>query len=162
VLPINPGDTVADIGAGGGYFSYRFSRAVGENGRVYAVDIGGKLLEFIQRESEKQGLKNITTIMANENDSKLPSASCNLIFIRDAYHHISDRAEYFRNLSRALRVDGKIAVVDYNGAGFAQKVFRHFTSAETILDEMREAGYILKERFDFLPKQSFFIFESGK
>jgi ubiquinone/menaquinone biosynthesis C-methylase UbiE len=93
-LGLKPGETVADIGAGSGYFTVRLARAVGPSGRVYAVDIDQRMLEYIQQRAKKDHLENIQTILADAHDPKLAPASVDLIFICDTLHHISEREKY--------------------------------------------------------------------
>ena len=159
-LALQQGQKIADIGAGGGYFSLRFADAVGKEGKVYAVDIDPEFLEFIRNCANEKGLYNVDAILATEGKLPLPERSLDVVFMRKVYHHLKSRVEYFRNLRRLLEPDGKIAIVEYKRGGFFsfRRIFRHYVPRETIVEEMEEAGYRLDKDFDFLPKQSFTIF----
>lgn len=158
------GQNIADIGAGGGYFSLRFANAVERKGEVYAVDTNPEFLEFIRNSAEEKGLNNVKTILTTEDKLILPEKSLDLIFMRNVYHHLPNRVEYFRNLTGILKPDGKIVIIEYKRGGLFSfhRIFRHYVPRETIVKEMDEAGCQLKENFDFLPEQSFTIFSLKK
>lgn len=157
-LKIKPGDRVADLGAGGGYFTLRFAREVGEEGRVYAVDIEREYLTYITKSAERAKLNNIVTVLATERESGLEERSVDLIFIRNVFHHITEPVAYFRRLKRALRPGGRIAIVENIETGILMKIHGHTTTPEIIISTMEDAGYRVSERFDFLPDHSFTIF----
>jgi len=160
-LALQQGQMVADIGAGGGYFSLRFAEAVGKNGRVFGVDTNPNFLEFIKNSAKEKGLNNIEVILAMEDNPTLPEQSMDLIFMRNVCHHLSNRVEYFKKLKDALKPEGRIAIIEYRASGgrfsFHRK-FGHYVPKETIIAEMKDAGYRLEKDLDFLPEQSFIIF----
>lgn len=158
-LSLKAGDTVADIGSGGGYFALRFSEAVGAQGRVYVVDVNPAFLDII-RQSLNDGVKNVEAVLAVEGAVPLPEKSLDAVFMRNVYHHLQDRAEYFRRLGRLLKRDGKIAIIENNPGGIFSfsRIFGHHTEKGIIAEEMRKAGYKVDGSFDFLPRQSFTIF----
>jgi len=158
-LALQPRQNVADIGAGGGYFSLRFAEALGREGHVFAVDTNPDFLEFIKESAKERGLDNVETVLATEDGMTLPE-SVDLIFMRNVCHHISNRVEYFTKLKEKLKPEGRIAIIEYKrGGGFSfHRMFGHFVPKEIIVAEMNKAGYRLKEDFDFLPEQSFIIF----
>lgn len=162
-LELQRGQIVADIGAGGGYFTLRFAEAVGREGQVYAIDTDPVFLEFITNNAEEKGLNNVKTILT-EDKLNLPEKSFDLIFTRNVYHHLQNRVEYFRNLTKLLKSEGRIAIIEYKGGGrFSFRgMFGHYVPKEIILKEMDEAGYRLQKNFDFLPEQSFTIFSPKK
>ncbi len=151
-LAILPGDAVADLGAGGGYFTFFLADATGPKGRVYAVDIDSAKLRDIDAESERKGYGNVRTILAEVSDPKLPADGVDLIFSSNTFHHLVNRVDYFDRVKRYLKPGGRIAIIDYKGDG------DHATPVETIRTEMTRAGYRLDERFEFLEKQNFQIF----
>jgi len=162
-LRITEGQTIADIGSGGGYFALEFARRVGASGRVFAVDSKRKYLDFIRRQSERAGLDNIEFILAESGGVGLPASSVDLIFARNVFHHLPEPAEYFGNLGAALKPGGRVAIIDHmpnRGLSFVS-LFRHFTPVEKIRGAMEAAGYVLSESFDFLPKQSFMVFSQS-
>lgn len=158
-LSIRPGQNIADLGAGGGYFSYRFARATGEKGRVYAIDIDPEFLEFIRQGSVALNLDNIEVLEATSSDPGLQPECCDLIFLRDVYHHLEDRVQYFRNLRKYLKEGGRIAIIDYRTEGLVGLIMMsHSTSPEQIQQEMVQAGYRVLDEHEFLDHQSFLIF----
>ncbi len=170
-LALRPGQKIADIGAGGGYFSLRFAETIGREGKVYVVDTQPEFLDFIRNKVKEKKLDNVELILLDTEDEKdnlnlppkiLPERSLDLIFLRNAYHHLQDRVNYFKNLRPVLKPGGKIAIIEYSGAGsfFSfRKLFGHYVPQEKIIKEMKEAGFSVKESFDFLlPEQSFTIF----
>lgn len=159
-LSLRPGQNVADIGAGGGYFSLRFAEVVGRKGQVYATDTNSEFLEFVRESANKGWLSNIRTILITESGLELPEKSLDLVFIRNVYHHLQNRVEYFRKLRALLKPGGRVAIIEYKRGGLFsfRRIFGHHVPREIIAEEMKEAGYRLKENFDFLPEQSFTIF----
>lgn len=96
-LALRQGQNVADIGAGGGYFSLRLANAVGDEGRVYAVDTNPGFLEFIRNSAKEKGLNNVETIPATKDNLPLPERSLDLVSMRNVCHHLPSRVEYFEN-----------------------------------------------------------------
>ncbi len=160
-LAVQKGQKVADIGAGGGYFAVRFADAVGGQGRVYAVDIDSGKLEFIKKSAAEKGAGNIETVLVGKEAVPLPE-KVDLIFLRNVYHHIPNRVEYFSKLQELLKPGGRIAIVEHKGGGGFHSLFEHRVSGETIVEEMTRAGYSVTETLDMLPKQSFTIFSLEK
>jgi predicted methyltransferase len=139
-LALQQGQKIADIGAGGGYFSLKFAEAVGRQGAVYAVDTD-------------------QVTLTGKEDMTLPE-KVDMIFLRNVYHHIPNRVSYFAKLRLSLKPDGRIAIVDHEGRGHfgLHRIFEHRVTQATIVEEMTKAGYSISESIDFLPEQSFTIF----
>ena len=158
-LLIRPGETVADIGAGSGYFSFEFSRRVGEKGKVLAVDIDRQMLDHIAGRAKKAGSANIVTLLAKSDDPLLARDSVDLVFICNTYWYLPDRARYLRHLRAAIRPGGRLAIISYRaeetpvGPPLGKRVSR-----ETVLDEVRRAGFREEAEYFFLPYQYFLVF----
>lgn len=161
-LEIQPGARVADLGSGGGYFTFRLARAVGPNGRVYATDVDEGLNDYVRGRARDQGQANIEVVLAGFDDPALPLGSVDLIFLSNTYHHIENRNRYFANAKKYLRAGGRVAIIEFNGRGWFQTLFGHHTASPVIKKEMAAAGYRLTHEFDFLPKQSFLVFSSNE
>jgi arsenite methyltransferase len=158
-LELQQGQTVADIGSGGGYFALRFAEAVGSEGRVFAVDMERSFLDFVQNSAKEKGLSNVKTVLAAKDAAPLLENSCDLIFLRNVCHHLPDRPEYFRKLKAALKPEGRIAIIEYRGGGFSfHALLGHYVPKETIIKEMEQAGFQLETDLGFLPEQSFTVF----
>ncbi len=157
-LAIKPGDRIADLGSGGGYFTFRLSQAVGPTGRVYAVDVDKDMLEDLTERANKDGYRNIEKVLAKYDDPSLPESGVDLIFTSNVYHHIEARAKYFADAAKYLRPGGRIAIVDFNGKHWSATFVGHYSPVELIKKEMDEAGYRLEREFDFLDRQSFLVF----
>lgn len=158
-LGIRPGDRVADLGAGSGYFTIRLADAVGSGGRVYAVDVDEAMNDYLRERLTRARIDNVEVILGRYEDPLLPDGGVDLVLVVDTYHHLDDRPGYFRNLQRDLTPDGRVAVIDFdsNKAGF-MRIVGHTTTRDELLREMAEAGYRVSEEFDFIDRQSFVIF----
>ena len=117
-LTLRPGQHIADIGSGGGYFTLRFAEAAGKEGLVFAVDTNPEFLEFIRSRAKENGLDNIRTILITKDKIALPENSLDFIFMRNVFHHLPNRVEYLKKLRRALKPDAKVAVVEHKRRGF--------------------------------------------
>ena len=157
-LRIQPGAEIADLGAGGGYFTFRLAKAAGPSGKVNAVDIDPSTNESIAAQAKKDDIKNIITILAKPIDPQLPNSGVDLIFTSNTYHHIDDRVVYFTNLKKYLKPAGRAAIIDYDRRAWLAGLLRHYTPSEFIKREMEQAGYQLQQELTFLDRQSFLIF----
>ena len=160
-LQIRPGATIADLGAGSGYFTFLLAQAAGPAGKVYAVDIDNDMTELVARKAKEQGLQNVEVILAKPNDSLLPEGRIDLIFTSNTYHHIENRVAYFAALRKTLRPSGRVAVIDFDRRSWFSGLLKHYTPSDFIKREMEQAGYRLASEFDFLDRQSFLIFAVG-
>lgn len=157
-LGLKPGDHVADLGAGSGYFTFRLADAVGVSGRVYAVDIDSAMLDYLTGQATKRGYRNVEALLAAPGDPRLPEAGIDLIFTSDTYHHLDGRIAYFRNAARYLRPGGRVAIVDFNDRWWFTSLIGHWSPSDQIRSEMEAAGYRLEREHDFIERQSFLIF----
>ena len=155
-LELKPDMTVADLGSGTGYFTFRLAEAVGEGGTVYAVDISEEMNASIDKQAITKQADNVQTLLAVEHDPLIPE-KVDLIFSVNAYHHLKDRAAYFKNAARYLKPGGQVAIID-----FREGAFKHFTKRRILLEEFKAAGYALDKAHGFLPRQNFFIFSLEK
>jgi len=158
-LDIHNGYIIGDIGTGGGYFTFKFSRKIGKKGKVYSIDTNQKSLDFIDNNSKKNRVNNVKTVLANENGFSLPE-KVDIFFLRNVFHHLPDHVEYFKNIKQFLKKDGKIVIMDYKKKGFSfVGMFGHYTPEEVIIGTMKKAGFDVFQKFDFLSNQSFIIFK---
>jgi ubiquinone/menaquinone biosynthesis C-methylase UbiE len=158
-LGLRPGDRVADIGAGSGYFTLPLARAVGPPGRVHAVDVDEEMNQYLRERVREAGLENVEVTLGRYEDPLLPDGEIDLIFTSNTYHHIEERPAYFRGVLDDLAPGGRVAILDYDGRkGWLVRLVGHYTPKQEILREMEEAGYRLADDVDFLDRQSFLIF----
>jgi cyclopropane fatty-acyl-phospholipid synthase-like methyltransferase len=155
-LHLKPGQTVADIGAGTGYFSVRLARSEAPP-KVYAVDIEPGMITYLRDRAAKEGLKNIVAVQASDDAANLPEP-VDAILIVDTYHHIGNREVYFRKLAKSLKPGGQLAIIDFkpDSPEGPPKEFRF--PPEKFKTELAKAGYTLAQQLDFLPRQQFLIF----
>jgi arsenite methyltransferase len=156
-LDIQPGARVADLGAGGGYFTWYLAAAVGPQGKVYAAEIDDTALAIIEKEMKSRGVTNVVPIRAEPGDAKL-AEPVDLVFSCDTYHHMEDRVAYFQSLARYLKPDGKVAILDFHAEGFFSGLLGHGTTKEEVRREMESAGYRLAADYDLIDRQNFQIF----
>ena len=157
-LQIKPGAIVADLGAGGGYFTFKLADAVGREGKIYAVDVDSGMIDLVANEAKQKATANIEMILARPDDPRLPKTGVDLIFTSNTYHHIENRVAYFAKLKNYLRPGGRVAIIEYDRRSWFVGLLRHYTPSEFIKREMEQAGYLLSQEFNFLDRQSFLIF----
>jgi cyclopropane fatty-acyl-phospholipid synthase-like methyltransferase len=152
-----PGSSVADIGSGTGYFAVRLAKSA-SHPKVFGADIEPSMVAWLSDRAKKEGLSNIVSVQASATSANLPSP-VDLILIVDTYHHIGNRAAYFRALQKSLNPGGRIAIIDFKESApeGPPKEFRF--SPEQVRREMAEAGYRLTASPAFLPRQQFLIFQ---
>ena len=161
-LSISEGDHVVEIGSGSGYWLPWLSEAVGDSGRVYAVEVEAKLVADLEAFVEKEDLQNVEVVLGAFDDPNLPAASVDLAVTVLTYHHIEQRVDYFARLLGTLRLGGRVAHLDDRPdaeAPFSWFQARgHWVDPTLVVEEMAGAGYEKNAEFDFLPVQSFQIF----
>lgn len=113
-LALQPGEAVADIGCGTGYFSWRLARAVGTTGRVYGVEIQPEMLARLAQAMKERALENVTGVLGTIDDPKLP-APVDLVLMVDVYHELSQPAEMMAAICRQLKAGGRMVFVEYRG-----------------------------------------------
>ena len=118
VLDIQPGDTVADVGAGDGWLSIEVATLVGESGQVFATELSADRRDAIRTAVAAAGLDNVTVVEAGEHETNLPPSCCDAIFLRRVYHHLTDPAATNASLHAALKPGGRLAVVELEFNGF--------------------------------------------
>jgi SAM-dependent methyltransferase len=154
ILGIVPGKTVADIGAGSGWFTARAARRVGESGHVYAIDINPESIRYVEDRAQKEKLHNVKTILGKADDPLLPAGTVDAVLLLKTYHEVAEPVALLRNLRAALRPGAKVGIIDRNGNGEDHGVGR-----DVVLREAAEAGYRLLEQYDFVKgdKMDYFL-----
>jgi ubiquinone/menaquinone biosynthesis C-methylase UbiE len=152
---VKPGNVVADIGAGTGYFTRRFAVAVGPNGKALGLDIEESMVNHMNEEAKKLGLNNYEARVVKTDDPELPVNSVDVIFLCNTYHHIDNRVDYFRNVSQSLKNNGRIIIVDFYKDSDFGPPRDHKLAKEVVNEEMDLAGYKLRQDLKVLPEQYF-------
>jgi len=145
ILKIAEGKSVADIGAGSGWFTVRASKRVGEKGKVYAVEINQEYVDYINNRAKKETYSNIQTILGTEENPKLPEKSVDAVLILKTYHEISQPVKVLENLRKSLKPGALLGIIDRNGKGDD-----HGINKETVVSEMKRAGFVLVDDYDFV------------
>ncbi len=159
-LGLTPSASVADIGAGTGFFSVRLARAI-PHGTVYAVDIEPAMLEHLRSRASAEQLANIVPVQASSGSPNLPK-SVDLALIVNTYHHLPNRATYFSDLRKTLTPVARVAIIDFRkDAPEGPPVDFRFEPAQ-IVAEMKEANYELDATHEFLPRQHFLVFRPSR
>lgn len=158
-LALKPGDRVADIGAGTGYFSTRLAKSAAKP-HVFAVDIEPKMVGYLTQRATREGLANMRAVQASATSPQLPER-VDVVLVVDTFHHIGNRAAYFSGVRQQLRPGGRVAIVDFrkDAPGEGPPAQFRFTP-EQITAEMTAAGYLLEASHDFLPRQHFLVYRS--
>jgi len=145
ILGVEPGKMVADIGAGSGWFTVRAARRVTDTGHVYAVDINPEATSYIKRRTQKENLHNVTTILSKPDNPLLPANKIDSVLLLKTYHEVEKPVSLLRKLRPALRSGAKVGIIDRNGNGE-----NHGVAREVVIREAAEAGYKLREQYDFV------------
>jgi SAM-dependent methyltransferase len=144
LLGIAPGKSVADIGAGSGWFTVRAAARVTQSGQVYAEDINPDAIDHIKTRAAKENLANIHTILGEVNDTKLPPSSVDAVLILKTYHEFAHPIPLMKHLRASLKPGAKVGIIDRNGDGAD-----HGIMPDLVEHEMAQAGYHRIGQFDF-------------
>lgn len=160
---IHPGQTVADIGAGTGLFTRMFSEAVGQDGRVIAVDIAQKFLDYIQETSRAAGQRNVESVLCKADSTELPPDSIDVAFICDTYHHFEFPKKTMASLHRALKPGGRVILVDFRRVEGTSTdwVMNHVRAGQEVFEAEIIQGGLKKvyEERELLKENYFVVFE---
>jgi ubiquinone/menaquinone biosynthesis C-methylase UbiE len=162
-LGIGEGSVVADVGAGGGWFTVRLARRVGPNGTVYAEDVQQQMLDAIGRRVEREGLRNVRPVRGGADDPRIPGHTLDAALIVDSYHEFPNAAALLRHLGASLKPGGRIGIVNFTteGGGPGPPMNERIDS-QKVIDEARQAGLTLASRETFLDFQYMLIFRIGE
>ena len=157
-LGIADGSSVADLGAGGGWFTVRLSRRVGPNGRVYAEDIQPLMIESIARRVSREGLANVMTVLGTPNDPRLP-ADLDAVLIVSTYPEMTDPVALLENVAASLKPNGRVGIIDFRleGGGPGPPADER-VEPEVVIRDAERAGLQLLAREEFLTYQYLLIF----
>jgi len=157
------GKIIGDIGSGGGYFAEQFAKRVGPLGYVYAIDVNPHYLRHIEEIIQEKNISNLDTLHSHESSIPLARETVDILFSRNAFHHLQDPVSYFRKLSPVLKKDGMIVVIDALRPPRMnlRRILRHFSEEEHIILTLKEAGFAHSAKHSVYSDQSFNIFTKG-
>jgi arsenite methyltransferase len=159
-LKLKEGEVIADIGAGSGYFAFRLGAHVGEQGRVYAVDVSPEMIMHLNRRIRDLSARNVVSILAPPDDPLLADGSVDRVFICNTWHHIEHRDRYLALLKKSLKPAGEIIMIDFKkeetpaGPPVEMRIDR-----KALVDELQRNGFRLDTEHRFLPYQYFLVFK---
>jgi predicted methyltransferase len=153
LLDVRPGMTVADIGAGTGYFLPYLSRAAGPTGRVIATDLESAMVEHMKARAARDQLTNVEPIQVSPDDPGLPPAGVDRVLVVDVWHHIEDRGAYARALAAALRPGGIIAIVDFTLESQHGPPRHLRVPPDAVVADLMNAGLSVRVAVTALPQQ---------
>ena len=158
-LAIKPGEVIADIGAGSGYFTLRLAQHVGGKGKIYAVDVSPDMILHINRRIRELHVDNVVTVLSDPDDPLLPDRSIDRFFFSESWHHIENRTKYLALMKRMLKPGGQVVMIDFQkkdlpvGPPLQMKIAK-----EDLIKQMQSHGFRLQKEHTFLRYQYFLIF----
>ena len=159
-LDLYPGEVVADLGAGSGYFTFRISPRVGETGKVLAVEIQEEMLNTLRARAATMKATNVKVVQGSETDPHLPVSSVNLVLVVDVYHEMAYPFEVMTKVREALKPGGRVVFVEYRKEDPAVRIKEvHKMSVKQLEKEMNAVGLVRVRTLETLPLQHIVIFE---
>jgi SAM-dependent methyltransferase len=154
LLRVAPGMTVADVGAGTGYFTVRLAHRVAPGGSVYATELQPEMLRLLDARVSKEGVRNVQLVAATEDDAKLPDRCCDLVLLVDVYHELTDPPAVMAGIRRALKPSGRLALVEYRGEDPNVPIKpEHKMTLAQIRKELEALGFAFSVSHEQLPDQ---------
>jgi SAM-dependent methyltransferase len=158
-LRLKPGMAVCDMGSGNGYHTIPMAEAVGETGKVFAVEIQPEMLQMLSQRAKAQGIGNIESIVSSAHDPKLPPASCDLVLLVDVYHEFSHPEHMLAGIRKALKPDGVVVLVEFRAEDDEVPIKpEHKMTKAQVTKELTANGFRLVREFDGLPWQHMMFF----
>jgi len=159
MLGIAPGMTVADVGAGTGYFTIRIAKRVGSSGEVIATELQPEMLRLLDHRVSEERLTNVRLIRGTEHQAKLPERCCDVVLLVDVYHELVDPPGVMAGIRRALKERGKLALVEYKAEDPSIPIKpEHRMTRAQIVKELTPLGFALIETREELHDQRVVIF----
>jgi ubiquinone/menaquinone biosynthesis C-methylase UbiE len=160
LLELKPGDHVADIGAGTGYFSRRMAVRVAPGGIVFAEEIQQEMLDLLSQNLRREGITNVVPILGTISDPKLRAESLDLVIMVDVYHEFSEPFEMLREITRSLKPDGRVVFVEYKAEDPNVPIkLLHKMSVSQVRKEAEIHALTWVKTIDTLPRQHVIIFK---
>jgi predicted methyltransferase len=148
---IKPGERIADVGAGTGFYSRAFAKRTGWDGWVYSVDIAPKFLQHIAARATADGIENLTTVLGTDVSIRLPPETVDLVFICDTYHHFESPQQSLASIYRALKPGGRLVLIDFNRIPGVSRDFLigHVRAGKEVFKaEIVDAGFVFDDEVE--------------
>ncbi len=159
-IGIAKGSTVADVGAGAGYMTWRMAERVGPQGKVYANDIQQGMLDLLRKNLAERKLTNFETVLGSADDPKLPHGAIDLILLVDVYHEFSQPQEMLRHMRESLKPEGRLVLIEYRGEDPSVPIRpEHKMTVAQVKAELEPEGFRLDKLSEVLPRQHILIFK---
>jgi ubiquinone/menaquinone biosynthesis C-methylase UbiE len=158
-LKLQPGMTIADIGAGSGYLSFMMAKPVGISGKVYAEDIQPEMLDIVKKKAADSGIKNVTPWLGTTTDPKLPAGTVDLMILVDVYHEFDKPYEMVSNMVKGLKKGGRLVFVEYRKEDPDVPIkLVHKMSVAQVRKEMTIFPLSYQQTIEILPRQHIIVF----
>ena len=159
VLGVREGMTVADVGAGSGYFTVRIARRVGPRGRVLATDLQPEMLDLLRAKVATAKLVNVVAVLATESDARLPRNEIDLVLMVDVYHELPRPMATLAQVRASLRPDGRVALVEYRGEDPNVPIKpEHKTTLVQMRRELEANSFLFRSSDESLSQQRIIVF----
>jgi ubiquinone/menaquinone biosynthesis C-methylase UbiE len=162
VLGVKEGMTVADVGAGSGYFTVRMARRVGAKGHVLATDLQPEMLDLLRAKVGAASLTNVVPVLATESDARLPRRELDLVLMVDVYHELPKPAATLAQVHASLRPNGRLALVEYRGEDPEVPIkAEHKMTLAQLRRELEANGFLFRSSDESLPQQRIVVFTTA-
>jgi predicted methyltransferase len=162
VLGVKEGMTVADVGAGSGYFTVRIAKRIGPRGRVLATDLQPEMLDLLRTKVKAANLTNVVPVLTTESDAKLPRKELDLVLMVDVYHELPKPAATLAQVRAALRPEGRLALVEYRAEDPDVPIKpEHKTTLVQVRRELEANGFVFRTSDESLPQQRIIVFTAA-
>ena len=162
LIGIATDSTIADVGAGNGYITWRLAQRAGPKGKVYAVDIQREMLDMLRKNMRDRKIVNVEPILGAFDDPKLPAGAIDLIILVDVYHEFSEPQKMVRKMRESLKPDGRLVLLEYRGEDPAVPIRpEHKMTVQQVKAELEPEGLRLDKLMDDLPRQHILIFRKA-
>jgi ubiquinone/menaquinone biosynthesis C-methylase UbiE len=158
-IGIEKGSTVADIGAGAGYFTWRLAERVGPQGKVYATDIQPEMLDLLRRNMAERKLANYESVLGAIDDPKLTPGRIDLVLLVDVYHEFSEPQKMLRGIRASLKPGGRLVLLEYRKEDPTVPIRpEHKMTVKQVRAEVEPEGFTFAKALETLPRQHILIF----
>ncbi len=162
-IHIKPGDTVVDLGAGVGYFTWRLAQVVGPTGKVIAVDIQPGMIEQLEKNLAERNVHNVDVVLGSEDNPKLPVGEADLVLLVDVYHELQQPEKTMEHVRRSLKPGGRVVIIEYRKEDPEIPIQPlHKMTAREVRAEVEPMGFEFDELQSYLPTQHIIIFKKAQ